>query len=193
MKFATRSIVIWIAILALLVTAAPTLAAPRVETVNFAVENRSGSSVQLTLNGPGPAEQFFIASAATSEFELEPGQYYYKYEACGHMNAGTVDVAEGQTLLLKKCPGVATSNIVIDNQTGSPFIVTITGAGGAFGYWVPTGGMNIQLPAGGYQFNSNACGDGCGTLKASASLTQPLIWTWDCKGGDAPVLAASAG
>lgn len=183
MKFATRSVVIWIAIVALLVTAAPTLAAPRVDTVNFAVDNRTGSSVQLTLNGPGPAEQFFVASAASSEFELQPGSYYYKYEACGHMNAGTVDVANGSApLILKKCPGVATSNIVLDNQTGSPFILTITGVGGMFGYWVPVGGMNLALPAGGYQFNSNACGDGTGTLKASASLTQPLIWTWDCDG-----------
>jgi hypothetical protein len=193
MKFGTRGVVIWVAILALLVTAAPTLAAPRVDTVNFEVENRTGSSVQLTLNGPGPAQEFFIASAATDELELEPGEYYFKYEACGHMNAGVVNVADNNaSLILKKCPGVAISNIVLDNQTGSPFIVTITGAGGMFGYWVPVGGMNIQLPAGGYEFNSNACGEGYGTLKASASLGQPLIWTWDCAGGDAPVLTPSA-
>jgi hypothetical protein len=191
MKFATRSVVIWIAIVALLVTAAPTLAAPRVDTVNFAVDNRTGASVQLSLNGPGPAAKFFVASASTAEFELEPGEYFYKYEACGHMNSGTINVAEGRELLLKKCAGVSTSNIVLNNQTGTPFIVTITGAGGMFGYWVPVGGINISLPAGGYQFNSNACGDGFGTLKASASLNQPLIWTWDCKGGDAPTLAAS--
>lgn len=177
----------------LLMAAVPAFAAPRVETVNVLIDNRTGARVQLVLNGPGETTRVSVANQVKDlKLELEAGAYFYKYTACGHQYSGTFQATGNESvLLLKKCGGVATSNIVIDNQTGSPFIVTLSGMGGQYGFWVPVGGMNIAIPAGGYQFNSNACADGAGTIKASASLNQPLIWSWDCKGGDEPVLTAS--
>lgn len=187
-----KKLLVLAATVAILLVAAVPAAAQRVETVDITIDNRTGSTVQISLNGPGETSKVFVGSAQDLEVAVEPGQYFYKYEACGRTNSGFYNAVDGAAaLVLKKCSGVATSNIVVDNQTGSPFILTLSGMGGAFGFWVPPGGINISLPAGGYQFNSNACGDGSGTLKASASLNQPLIWTWDCAGGDEPTLAAT--
>ncbi|MEX1247796.1 MAG: hypothetical protein WEA61_04895 [Anaerolineales bacterium] len=185
-----RKTVVVLATVALLLAAVPALAAPRFDTVGVSVDNRTGASVAVTLNGPGMTETVFLASEQNAELDLIPGSYFYKYTACGHLNTGTFMATEGEpTLVLKKCAGVALSNIVIENLMNSPFIVTLTGVGGLYGYWVPQGGITISLPAGGYQFSSNACGAGSGTLKASASLPQPLTWTWTC---DGVTLTASA-
>jgi hypothetical protein len=192
MKLGKKMIVLAATLALLLVAAVPVLAAPRVETVDVNIDNRTGGDIQLTLNGPSEPTTVFVGSGQQMSLELEPGQYAYKYQACGHQNSGFFAATAGEpTLILKKCPGVALSNIVINNKTGDPFIVTLIGTGGLYGYWVPANGLTIAVPAGGYQFNSNACGDGSGIVKASASLNQPLIWTWDCS-GDEPTLAASA-
>ncbi|MEX2160997.1 MAG: hypothetical protein WD751_03700 [Anaerolineales bacterium] len=177
----------WIVLLAtlalLLVAAVPAMAAPRFDTVNVNVENRTGSSVQLKFNGDGDNPAFFVGAEQTLAVEMVPGMYSYRYQACGRTNIGTFIAGSGEpTLVLKKCAGLALSNIVIDNQTGSPFIVTLSGTGGLYGFWVPPGGITVSLPAGGYAFTANACGTSSGTLKASASLDQPLIWTWTCDG-----------
>jgi hypothetical protein len=192
MKLGRKMIVLTATLALLLVAAVPVLAAPRVETVDINVENRTSADVQLTLNGPNEPTTVFVGAGQVVTLEVEPGQYMFKYQACGHQNSGFFAASAGEpTLILKKCAGVALSNIVIQNNTGDPFIVTLNGTGGLYGFWVPPGGLTFQVPAGGYQFNSNACGDGSGVLKASASLNQPLIWTWDCD-GDEPTLAASA-
>lgn len=182
MKVRKNVLVAAVTVALLLLAAVPALAAPRFETVDVGVENRTGASVQITLNGPGQTETVFINAGESLDLEVVPGIYFYKYEACGHMNSGFFMATAGEpVLVLPKCAGEATSNIVIENQTGVPFIVTLSGTGGLFGYWVPPGGITIAIPAGGYEFTSNACGEGSGTLKASASLNQPLIWTWTCE------------
>lgn len=181
MKLGKKSIIVLLATVALLLAAAvPALAAPRVDTVDIKVENRTGSSVQLTMNGPGQTERVFVNNQQSLKLAVVPGAYFYKYMACGHLNTGTFTATAGKpTLILKKCGGLATSNIVVDNHTGAPFILTLTGKGGSFGFWIPIGGMNIAVPAGGYHFTSNSCGTGSGKVKASA-VNQPLIWKWTC-------------
>jgi hypothetical protein len=190
MKVRKNILVVAVTVALLMLAAVPALAAPRFETVGVGVENRTNASVQITLNGPGQTEVVFLEAGQTLDLELIPGEYFFKYQACGHAYSGTFMATSGEpVLVLPKCGGEATSNIVIDNQTDNPFILTLNGTGGLFGFWVPPGGITIAIPAGGYQFSSTACGDGNGTLKASASLNQPLIWTWTC---DEITLAPSA-
>jgi hypothetical protein len=187
MKFGKTTLFLLAALGLLLVAAAP-----RFETVDISVDNRTGQSVSLFMNGPGQSETVFLASDQSESLEVLPGEYFYRYEACGHMNFGTFSATAAEpTLILRKCAGVSTSNIVVDNQTGSPFILTLNGLGGLYGYWVPVGGLTIQVPAGGYQYNATTCGPNSGTVKASASLQQPIIWSWDCDGED-PTVQASA-
>lgn len=180
MKFLKQGVVLGLAALLLAFSAVTAQAAPRIDTVEINVDNRTGSSVFLTLNGPGETSRVSIDAGSLMALSVEPGQYFYKYMACGHLNTGFFTASEGEpTLILRKCAGVAASNIVIENQTGSPFVLTLSGQQ-PFGFWVPPGGITIQVPAGGYQFSTNACGLSTGALKASASLPQPLIWAFDC-------------
>jgi hypothetical protein len=180
MKFLKQGLVLGLAALLLATTAATAVAAPRIDTVDIDVENRTGSTVFLTLNGPGETARVSISANESMELSLEPGEYFYKYMACGHLNTGFYTAGVGQpALVLKKCGGMATSNIVIENQTGSPFVLTLSGQQ-PYGFWIPPGGITIQVLAGGYQFSSNACDVDNGVLKASASRPQPLIWTFEC-------------
>jgi hypothetical protein len=166
------------------------MAAPRSNTVELLVQNKTGESVQLVLNGPEDTQTVFVDANQTLKVEVVPGTYFYKYEACGLMNRATTQVdANEDVLTLTKCAGTAISNININNKTGRAMIVTLTGAGGVYGYWVPPSGLNIQVPAGGYSFTSVACMSDSGIIKASARLGQPLIWTWTCQGAE---LEASA-
>lgn len=182
MKFGKRSLILLATVALLLIAAVPALAAPRIETVELEVRNKTSESVELVLNGPEDTQTVFLNADQTLKVDVAPGIYFYKYEACGLMNRALTDVTDGgDVLTLAKCAGTALSNIVIDNQTGMPMIVTLTGTGGLFGYWVPPGGITIQVPAGGYTFTSNACLSESGELKASARLAQPLIWTWTCE------------
>lgn len=175
----SKSIVFLATLALLLVAAVPAMAA---DTVKVTIDNRTGAAVSLTLNGPGAAQTVALASGKKVSLLLEPGTYTYRYEACGHMNRGTFSAtAGGPTWILKKCAGEEVSRISINNRTGNPFILTLKGAGGTFGFWIGVGGGNkITVPAGGYQYTSTACGSPSGTLKASARLPQPLIWKWTC-------------
>lgn len=184
MKFGKKSLILLATVAVLLIAAVPAMAAPRFDTVELRVSNKTGESVELVLNGPGETQTVFLDANQSLKLEVVPGTYFYKYEACGLMTRAVTDVGENDSLVLKKCAGTALSNIAINNKTGSPMIVTLTGAGGLYGYWVPTGGLTIQVPAGGYSFTSVACQSESGTIKASARLPQPLIWTWTCEGAE---------
>jgi hypothetical protein len=185
MKFGKKSLILLATVAALLIAAVPAMAAPRFNTVELQVRNETSESVELVLNGPEDTQTVFLNAGQTLKVEVAPGTYFYKYEACGLMTRDITQVTDdGDSLVLTKCAGIALSNIDINNKTGAPIIVTLTGAGGVFGYWVPPGGINIQIPAGGYSFTSVACSSESGTIKASARLSQPLIWTWTCQGAE---------
>lgn len=167
----------------LLAAAVPAMAAPRIHTVQAMVENRSGESVELKLNGPGPAQFYTVGAGQNIEVELEPGVYIYRYFACGRNNYGLTTFEDGSlSLVLSKCGESANSNIEIDNHTGDPIIVTLIGEGGVYGYWVPEGGIIISVPAGRYDVTTTAClAPEPGWIKASPSkYNDPLIWTWTC-------------
>ncbi len=182
MKFGKKSVILLATVALLLIAAVPALAAPRENTVELEVHNKTGEAVSLVLNGPGVPQTLFLNADQTLKIKVVPGTYLYKYEACGLMNRAYTQVtAGGDSLTLTKCPGTAFSHIDINNQTGRPIIVTLSGAGGLYGYWIPQGGTTIQIPAGGYTFTSVACLSESGTIKASARLPQPLIWTWTCQ------------
>jgi hypothetical protein len=181
MKFGKKGLVLLATVALLLIAAVPALAAPREKTVELEIHNKTGEAVSLVLNGPSETQTVFIEANQTLKVDVVPGNYFYKYEACGLMTRAFTQVTEHDTLNLTKCAGTALSNIVIQNQTGRPMIVTLSGLGGLYGYWVPQGGTTIQIPAGGYSFTSVACLSESGTIKASARLAQPLIWTWTCQ------------
>ena len=177
-----KSFILVATVALLLIAAVPALAAPRVNTVELEIHNKTGQAISLVLNGPTETQTVFINAGQTLTVEVVPGDYFYKYEACGLMRRAFTQVASGgDSLTLTKCAGTALSNIVINNQTGRPMIVTLSGLGGIYGYWVPQGGTTIQIPAGGYNFTSVACLSESGILKASSRLGQPLIWTWTCQ------------
>ncbi len=182
MKFGKKSFILLATVAILLIAAVPALAAPRENTVQLEIRNKTGEAVSLVLNGPAETQTLFLEAGQILKVKVVAGSYFYKYEACGLMNRAFTQVsAGGDSLTLTKCPGTALSNIDINNNTGRPIIVTLSGLGGLYGYWVPQGGITIQIPAGGYTFTSVACLSESGTIKASARLPQPLIWTWTCK------------
>jgi hypothetical protein len=185
MKFGKKSLILMATVAALLIAAVPAMAAPRSETVELLVRNKTGESVELVLNGPEDTQTVFLNAEQSLKVEVVPGTYFYKYAACGLTNRAVTEVAgEEDVLTLTKCAGVAISHIDINNKTGRAMIVTLTGAGGVYGYWVPPSGLSIQVPAGGYSFTSVACMSDSGIIKASARLGQPLIWTWTCQGAE---------
>jgi hypothetical protein len=182
MKFGKKGLILLATVALLLIAAVPALAAPREKTVELEILNKTGEAVSLVLNGPGETQTVFINAGQTLKVEVVPGEYFYKYEACGLMTRAFAQVTENEEVLtLTKCAGTALSNIVIKNQTGRPMIVTLTGLGGIYGYWVPETGTTIQIPAGGYSYTSVACLSVSGIIKASSRLGQPLIWTWTCQ------------
>lgn len=185
MKHLKRSIVLGTVLAMLLIAAVPALAAPRVNTVDIQLVNRTGSSVNVTLNGPDDKQTVFVANGDTEKVSVvASGSYSYRYFACGHTNAGTFTARVGTSITLKKCGGVTFVKIVVDNHTGNPFILSLTGNGVTYGFWIPNGGANISVLAGGYHYTSNACnasGDANGDIKASARATKPIIWKWTCK------------
>lgn len=182
MKFGKKGLILMATVALLLIAAVPALAAPREKTVELEILNKTGEPVSLVLNGPGETQTVFINAGQTLKVEVVPGEYFYKYEACGLMTRAFAQVTENEEVLtLTKCAGTALSNIVIKNQTGRPMIVTLSGLGGIYGYWVPETGTTIQIPAGGYSYTSVACLSESGTIKASSRLGQPLIWTWTCQ------------
>jgi len=183
MKFGKKSLILLATVAILLIAAVPVLAAPLERTIVIEVRNKTGEAVSLVLNGPEETQTVFLNANQTLKVRVAPGDYFYKYEACGLMNRAFTQVTDsGDVLTLKKCAGTALSNIAIHNQTDSPIIVMLSGAGGSFGYWVPSSGTTIQIPAGGYNFTSVACLSESGTIKASSRLEQPLVWTWTCQG-----------
>jgi hypothetical protein len=173
MKTWIKGLALGVAVLVLASAAAPAFAA---DTVDVELQNRTNAQVFLTLKGP--TKTTIAVARGNTSAEVLPGEYDYRYTACGRTIRGTFTVSEtGGELILKKCPGVAMSQIVVDNQTGSPFVLNLVGLNGTFGFWIPPGGANISVPAGGYQFSSSACGDGNGRIKAS---TTSQVWTWEC-------------
>jgi hypothetical protein len=181
MKMRNKGLSLALAAVLLVLTAATAFAAPNLDSVGFHLDNRSGSTVTLTLKGEG-TRTVTVGAGENREVQLEEGEYFYRYTACGITYSGKFSTDTSSRLILKKCPGVAYSNIVLDNRTGSPFIISLRGLSGQlpYSFWVPANGMNIRVLAGGYAFSSNACNVDNGTVKASASLQQPLIWTFKC-------------
>jgi hypothetical protein len=173
MKSWLKGLTLLIAVLVFASAAAPAFAA---EMVDVRLDNRTTAQVFLTLKGP--MKDSVTAPRGISSVELTPGVYDYRYTACGRTIRGTFTVSDtGGSLIIKKCPGSATSRLVLDNQTGNAFVLTLSGTNGTFGFYIPVGGANISVPAGGYAYTSSACGDSNGRVKAS---TAPQIWTWTC-------------
>ena len=102
MKRFRKSLIFGVAIALVLIAAVPALAAPRVDTVSLQIDNHTGSSVQLTLNGPGETSKLFVESNSHLKVEVVPGAYLYRYAACGHAYAGTFTAIEGKILRLAK-------------------------------------------------------------------------------------------
>jgi hypothetical protein len=177
MKHWKKSLVFGVAALLLVASAVPALAAPRADTVDLQVQNRTGASVQLTLKGP--TDTTVSVPGLQTKVQLVPGEYTYVYAACGHTIRGTFIVNSAPSpLVLRKCANALTSTFTISNRTGNPFILRLTGKQ-TYSFWIGNGKTEITLLVGGYQFSSNACGaNEKGKFKASTYRTTP--WVFDC-------------
>jgi len=180
MKLGKKSVVLAATMVLLLVAAVPVFAAEE-DGVELQIQNRTGTNVELKLKGPTDLVLTVAAQPASvsESVMVAPGEYVYEYEACGKLVRETFVVTEsGATLSLKKCATL--TRIIIDNNTGNPFLVSLIGAQN-YAFLVPAEGLDIAVLYGGYAYTSLACGlSEQGTLKASAALNQPLIWEWEC-------------
>lgn len=179
MKLWKKSLVVALAAIMLAATTATAFAAPD-DSVQFEFSNKTGTSVQLTLKGPTDTVINVAAGARLTKTELLPGEYTYRYSACGRIFRGTFNVVDGanSAFVLRKCSNALMSSIVLNNQTGNAFILTLNGQNRTYGFWISPGRNVLSVLAGGYSFNSNACGSPSGQLKASQRAKS--VWVWDC-------------
>lgn len=177
MKLWKKSMVVLLAAIMLATTVGAAFAA---DTINFQFQNKTGASVQMTLKGPTDTIITVPATNRMTSAKLLPGEYSYRYNACGSVVRGTFTVVDGSNsaFVLRKCSNALTSQVTISNQTGNAFILTLTGQGRTYGFWISTGRNVITVLAGGYDFSSNACLSPSGTLKASQRVK--AVWVWDC-------------
>lgn len=176
MKHWKKSLLFGMVALLLLVSAVPAFAA-REDSVSLQVLNKTGAAVTLTLKGP--TDTTITVPGNQARVELVPGEYTYVYEACGRTNRGTFTLHDSPNpLVLRKCANALTGTFTIDNRTGNPFTLHLTGKK-SYSFWIAPGKSEITVLIGGYRFTSNACGaNDKGQFKASTHRTTP--WVFEC-------------
>lgn len=162
-----------------LTTVAPAFAAgdSAKDKVNVQFQNKTGSSVRITLTGP--ATVYLTLGNGKTKGELVPGTYKYSYEACGKTNTGTFKVKKaGDTLVLPKCKsggGGGNSGgegkIKIKNDTGGTITIYLTGPKN-YTFYVSPGTTQLSVAKGKYNYTAYGCGGSTdtGTIKAGGNL-----------------------
>jgi hypothetical protein len=177
MKAWKKSFVISIALVMLLATAVPAMAATKVVPVEF--QNRTTTEVFLTLKGP--TKTTLELPVGKTKTEVLPGEYDYRYAACGRIIRGTFIVSNtGGSLVLRKCSSSLTTTFVIQNNTGNAFRLFLEGAKAGYSLWIGIGKNTVTVLTGGYQFTANVCGD-TETGKFKARPAGVPNWVFDCK------------
>jgi hypothetical protein len=178
MKAWKQSFAIGIALVMLLATAVPALAAP-VKVVPVVFQNRTTTEVFLTLKGPTKTTVELNVGRTTEE--VLPGEYDYRYEACGRTFRGTFTVGTtGGSLIIKKCSSSLQTTFVVQNNTGNAFRLFLEGAKAGYAVWIGVGKNTVTVLTGGYQYSATVCGENeQGTFKARAAGVPN--WVFDCK------------
>lgn len=147
------------------------------DEVTVHVNNKTGAQVKVIFRGP--TDDSFVLKKGDNVVKLEPGEYLYRYTACGRSINGTFTVASfGTILILKKCEKGQEATVTIENLTGHTFSVTLTGPK-HYSLTVAPGNTKLIFLPGAYQYSTNACGTiEKGTIKFKANHSQ--TWTWDC-------------
>ncbi len=103
----------------LLILASPQDAILNLATGNLTFQNRTGSSVSLTLSGDHYYS--FQLETGKNRVAIEPGKYSFAYEACGTHHNGSLSVrATGTTMQLSKCPKSGNGSSSSSNNSGGP-------------------------------------------------------------------------
>jgi hypothetical protein len=170
-----------LALVILFTTVAPAIAAPEVkDTYTVNLQNKTGSSVRITLTGPQTV--YLTLTTGKNKAELLPGTYRYSYDACGKTNTGNFKVNKaGATLTLPKCKtggggGAGTVKVKINNKTGGTMTMVLTGPQ-TYTFYIQPGRQQITVQKGTYTYTVyTVCGSATGTEK----LNGGGIWEWWC-------------
>lgn len=177
-----KILIVSIAALLMVSTVAPAFAAESAAStaVPVTIQNKTGEAVTVTFKGPDNVT-VSVPKARNVEKKLEPGSYTYKYTACGKKFTGTLSVfAPAVTLRLPKCGNPEEATVVIDNRTGTPFRLLLSGKKN-YSLWIGSGITKLTIVAGGYKYSAFVCGDTqIGILKAKAGRINTQTWVWDC-------------
>lgn len=123
--------------------------------VALTITNKTQSTVSLVLSGPTDLKLTITRNRTV--VRVEPGVYTYRYEACGLRNMGTFSVGStGGTLLLKKCEKDRNGTIVIQNLTGSSFLLRLNGPA-RYALTLKPGDNKLTLVAGRYEYIARVC------------------------------------
>jgi hypothetical protein len=165
----------------LFTTVAPAIAAPEVkDTYSVNLQNKTGSSVRITLTGPQTV--YLTLQTGKNKAELLPGTYRYSYDACGKTNTGNFKVNKaGATLTLPKCKtgggGSGEVKVKINNLTGGTMTLVLTGPKN-YTFYIQSGRQQITVMKGTYTYTMyTVCGTATGTEKIKGSYQ----WTWWCE------------
>jgi hypothetical protein len=146
--------------------------------VGLDIRNLTQSTVQLILNGPTDLKLTITRTYTT--VRVEPGTYTYRYEACGLRNTGTFRVGNsGGSLLLKKCEKDRNGVIVIQNLTGSSFLLRLNGPA-RYALTIKPGDNKLTLAAGRYEYIASVCKETRTGERAVKSGSKSVDWVWRC-------------
>ena len=169
-----------LAAILLLTAVAPAIAAPETkDKVQVQFQNKTGSSVRITLTGP--ATVYLTLNTGKTKTEMIPGTYRYSYNACGTTNTGTFKVKAGANLALPKCKSggggsAGEKKQAITNNTGGTLTMILSGPH-SYTFYVATGRSQISLVKGTYNYTIYGCG---AVLTGSRKLPGGGNWVFWC-------------
>ena len=136
------------------------------------VDNKTGATVTITLNGAG--SYTIRAVPGKSSTAVTPGKYKFSYKACGATKTGNIAVlANGAKLAIAKC---VMANVTIQNDTGGNVSLSLNGPASYF-FTLATGRTKITAIKGKYDYRlAGICGSKTGTI----NLGKGLVWRWWC-------------
>lgn len=136
------------------------------------IDNKSGAQVTVTLTGPR-TYTFLVGPGKTNQI-IDRGKYKYEFVACGATKKGTLSATPSAVkLAIPKC---VTSNVTVQNETGSNLFLTLSGTGN-YSFTLAPGKTKIQVNKGKYEYRvSGACGTKTGTI----NLGKRMVWRWWC-------------
>jgi len=155
------------------------VAQPATATFTLVVNNKTGQTFTLTLQGP--ANYRWTVKPGKANYEVVPGKYKYTYQACGGPKTGTVVVSkDNQNLTLAVCKqkgsgGIA--NVKIVNDTGGYITINLTGST-TYRFSIGPGRSTISVVKGKYTYTVYGCGGA--TVSGVKNMTSRLTWRFWC-------------